>query len=78
MPASTPPPRDPAVPQGVTPTIVVLLVATFVVILNETVLNVALPHIMADLRVDAATVQWVTTSFMLTMAVVIPTTGFLL
>lgn len=63
---------------GATATIAVLLVAAFVVILNETVLNVALPHIMEDMSVSAATVQWVTTSFMLTMAVVIPTTGFLL
>ncbi|MBK4120643.1 MDR family MFS transporter [Kocuria rhizophila] len=63
---------------GATKTIAVLLVAAFVVILNETVLNVALPHIMEDMSVSAATVQWVTTSFMLTMAVVIPTTGFLL
>ncbi|MDN5699564.1 MAG: DHA2 family efflux MFS transporter permease subunit [Kocuria sp.] len=59
-------------------TIAVLLIAAFVVILNETILNVALPHLMEDLHVDAATVQWVATAFMLTMAVVIPTTGFLL
>jgi len=31
-----------------------------------------------DLRVDAPTVQWLSTGFMLTMAVVIPTTGFIL
>lgn len=58
--------------------IVTLLVATFVVILNETIMNVALPRLMADLHVDAGTVQWLSTGFMLTMAVVIPTTGFIL
>lgn len=55
-----------------------LLLSTFVVILNETTMGVALPHLMADLRIDAATGQWVTTAFMLTMAVVIPVTGFVM
>ena len=55
-----------------------LLIATFVVILNETIMNVALLRLMAELRVSAATVQWLATAFMLTMAVVIPTTGFVL
>ncbi|CCQ47923.1 drug resistance MFS transporter, drug:H+ antiporter-1 family protein [Pseudarthrobacter siccitolerans] len=58
--------------------ITTLLVATFVVILNETIMNVALQRLMVDLQVDAPTVQWLSTGFMLTMAVVIPTTGFIL
>lgn len=58
--------------------IVTLLIATFVVILNETIMNVALQRLMTDLNVDAPTVQWLSTGFMLTMAVVIPTTGFIL
>lgn len=58
--------------------ITILLVAAFVVILNETALNVALTSVMNDLHVDERTVQWLTTSFMLTMAVVIPITGWLL
>jgi MFS transporter, DHA2 family, lincomycin resistance protein len=56
----------------------ILLVAAFVVILNETIMSVALPRLMLDLDISARTVQWLTTAFMLTMAVVIPTTGFLL
>ncbi|MSR99704.1 multidrug efflux MFS transporter [Arthrobacter sp. BL-252-APC-1A] len=55
-----------------------LLVSSFVVILNETIMSVALPRLMADLDISAATAQWLTTGFMLTMAVVIPATGFLL
>ena len=58
--------------------IVTLLIATFVVILNETIMGVALPRLMVDLSVTARTGQWLSTAFMLTMAVVIPTTGFLL
>ena len=55
-----------------------LLVSSFVVILNETIMSVALPRLMVDLDITAATAQWLTTAFMLTMAVVIPTTGLIL
>ena len=55
-----------------------LALGAFLMILNETVLTVALPSIMADYGVSAAAGQWLTTGFLLTMAVVIPTTGFLL
>jgi DHA2 family lincomycin resistance protein-like MFS transporter len=56
----------------------VLLVSTFVVILNETIMSVALPVLMADLRVEASVGQWLTAGFLLTMSVVIPITGFLI
>jgi MFS transporter, DHA2 family, lincomycin resistance protein len=55
-----------------------LLVSAFVVILNETIMGVALPHLMTDLGISANLAQWLTTAFMLTMAVVIPVTGYLL
>ncbi|MCU1402232.1 MAG: family efflux transporter permease subunit, partial [Microbacteriaceae bacterium] len=58
--------------------ITVLLISVFVMILNETIMGVALPRLMADLNITASTAQWLTTAFMLTMAVVIPITGFLL
>lgn len=57
--------------------IAIMVLSTFVVILNETTLAVALPHLMDDLQIDAPTAQWVSTGFLLTMAVVIPITGFL-
>jgi len=55
-----------------------LLVSAFTVILNETIMGVALPRLMVDLGITANEGQWLTTSFLLTMAVVIPITGFLL
>ncbi|HUG51340.1 MAG TPA: MFS transporter, partial [Terrimesophilobacter sp.] len=58
--------------------ITLLLVSAFVVILNETLMSVAIPHLMRDLSITASAAQWLTTVFMLTMAVVIPITGFLL
>lgn len=56
----------------------ILVVSTFVVILNETIMGVAMPTLMIDLDISAATAQWLTTGFLLTMAVVIPITGFLI
>lgn len=58
--------------------VALLLVSTFVVILNETIMGVALPRLMNDLAITASTAQWLTTAFLLTMAVVIPVTGFFL
>jgi len=56
----------------------VLLTAAFVAILNETTMGMAIPHLIVDLGITPIAAQWVTSAFMLTMAVVIPITGFLL
>ena len=55
-----------------------LVGATFVVILNETIMINAIPRLMGDFHVDASAAQWLSTAFMLTMAVVIPITGWFL
>ena len=55
-----------------------LVAATFVVILNETITINAIPRLMADFGVDATAAQWLATAFLLTMAVVIPITGWFL
>ncbi|WP_229069021.1 MDR family MFS transporter [Actinoplanes sp. DH11] len=55
-----------------------LVFSAFVVILNETVMSLALPRLMADLNISAATGQWLTTGFLLVMAVVIPATGYIM
>ena len=58
--------------------IILLLISVFVVFLNETLIGVAIPNIMADLGVTPSQGQWLTTAYALTMAVVIPITGYLL
>lgn len=58
--------------------LVLLLAAVFVVFLNETTMSVAVPTIIEDLGITAANGQWLTTAFALTLAVVIPVTGWLL
>ena len=55
-----------------------LLIAAFVAILNETTMGIAIPHLNDDLHLPPELGQWMTSAFMLAMAVVIPTTGFLL
>jgi DHA2 family lincomycin resistance protein-like MFS transporter len=55
-----------------------LLAAVFVVFLNETMMGVALPRIQESLHIDATRGQWLTTAFALTMAMVIPVTGWLM
>lgn len=56
----------------------ILMIGAFIAFLNNTLLNVALPSIMNDLHVDTATVQWLTTGFMLINGILIPTTAFLI
>ncbi len=64
---------------GKTPLVIKLLVAaTFVVILNETIMINAIPRLMADFSIDERSAQWLSTAFMLTMAAVIPLTGWFL
>jgi len=55
-----------------------LVGATFVVILNETIMMNAIPRLMVEFTVSARAAQWLSTSFMLTMAVIIPVTGWFL
>ncbi|SDS19027.1 MDR family MFS transporter [Actinopolymorpha singaporensis] len=64
---------------GRTPVVIrLLMLATFVVILNETIMINAIPRLMVDLHVTEQAAQWVSTAFMLTMAAVIPVTGWFL
>ncbi|MEH7415850.1 DHA2 family efflux MFS transporter permease subunit [Neobacillus drentensis] len=54
------------------------MIGAFISMLNETLLNVALPSIMKDLDVNASTVQWLATAYMLVNGVMIPATAFLI
>ncbi len=55
-----------------------LMVSTFVVLLNEMMLGVALPTLISDLDITPTTGQWLTTGYLLTLAVLIPATGFVM
>ena len=55
-----------------------LIVSAFVVLLNEMMLGVALPTLIVDLSITPTTGQWLTTGYLLTLAVLIPATGFVM
>ncbi len=58
--------------------VAVLLTGTFIAVLNATLLTPALPTIMRDLDVSSTTVQWLTSGYALTEAVVIPLAAYLM
>ncbi|WP_067922065.1 DHA2 family efflux MFS transporter permease subunit [Alicyclobacillus shizuokensis] len=71
----------PAAPAGsahVGPILVTLILGAFVAILNQTLLNVALPQLMNDFSVTANTVQWLSTAYLMTNGVLIPITAYLI
>jgi DHA2 family lincomycin resistance protein-like MFS transporter len=63
---------------GTTLIIGVMVVTAFVMILNETIVSIALPDLARTMDVSALSVQWLISGFLITMAVIIPTTGYLL
>lgn len=65
-------------PAGRNIVMAVLLAGAFVIILNQTLLNTALPAFMVDFDITANTAQWVTTLFMLVNGIMIPATAFLI
>jgi EmrB/QacA subfamily drug resistance transporter len=56
----------------------VLLIGMFIAILNQTLINVALPVLINDFNVSASTAQWLTTGFMLVIGILIPISAFLM
>ena len=49
----------------------------FIAILNQTLLNVALPKINTEFNISASTGQWLMTGFMLVNGILIPITAYL-
>lgn len=56
----------------------VLVFGTFVTVLNQTVVAPAIPSVMGEMSVDAATAQWLTTGFTLVNAIMVPVTAYLI
>jgi EmrB/QacA subfamily drug resistance transporter len=58
--------------------VAIIILGGFITILNQTVISPALPHIMTQFNITAATGQWLTTIFMLVMGIMIPITAWLI
>ncbi|MGG1597756.1 DHA2 family efflux MFS transporter permease subunit [Paenibacillus naphthalenovorans] len=60
------------------PLLTVLMLGLFLAILNQTLLNVALPHMTADFGVTTNMIQWLLTGYMLVNGILIPLSAFLI
>lgn len=54
-----------------------IMLGTFMAVLDATIVNVGLPKIMATFGVGIDKIEWVITAYMLSMAVMLPTSGWL-
>ncbi|HKJ40473.1 MAG TPA: DHA2 family efflux MFS transporter permease subunit [Sunxiuqinia sp.] len=54
-----------------------VMIGTFMVVLDATIVNVGLPKIMASFGVGIDKIEWVITAYMLALAVMLPTSGWL-
>ena len=54
-----------------------VMLGTFMAVLDSTIVNVSLPKVMSSFGVGLSTIQWVITAYMLSMAVMLPTSGWL-
>lgn len=57
--------------------LVVVMIGTFLSVLDTTILNVALPYIVTSFGSNVEEVKWVTTGFMIAAAVSMPLSGWL-
>ncbi|MED2802967.1 DHA2 family efflux MFS transporter permease subunit [Bacillus thuringiensis] len=57
--------------------VTVLILGMFVSILNQTIINVALPPLMNEFNVSTSTAQWLITGFMLVNGILVPISAFL-
>ncbi len=56
--------------------VAVLILGMFVSILNQTIINVALPPLMNEFNVSTSTAQWLITGFMLVNGILVPISAF--
>ncbi len=56
--------------------LMVVIFGSFMSILDQTVINNALPRLLSAFAVDLGSLQWVITAYTLTQGVVVPTTAF--
>lgn len=59
------------------PAMMVLIIGSFMAILDGSIVNVALPKLMAIFGVATDSIQWVMTAYLLVSGVVVPLTGYL-
>lgn len=58
--------------------ITALMIGMFVAILNQTLINVALPVLINDFSISTSTAQWLTTGFMLVNGILVPISAYMI
>ncbi len=58
--------------------LIILIAGVFLGFLNQTLMNTALPQVMADFHISTALGQWMTNGYMLVNGVMVPLTAFLI
>lgn len=56
----------------------VLMIGSFIGLFGETALNMALTNIMEDFSIGAGTAQWLTTGYLLVLAILVPLSAYLM
>lgn len=59
------------------PVVLVIIIGTFMAILDGSIVNVAIPKIMAIFNTNTDTIEWVLTSYLLALGIVMPLSGYL-
>jgi MFS transporter, DHA2 family, lincomycin resistance protein len=62
----------------VVPIIISFLIAGFIGLFSETALNMALTNLIEGFGITAATAQWLTTGYLLTLGILVPVSGLIL
>lgn len=64
--------------KGQKATVIVLICGAFLSVLNQTLINPAIPSIMSELKINATTAQWLVSGFTLVNAIVVAVSAFLM
>lgn len=60
------------------PLLAVIMLGMFISVLNQTLLNVAIPHLITEFNVTATDAEWLLTGYMLVNGILIPLSAFLI
>src|SRR4051812_24438305 len=77
-PASPPPPEDAPWQPAASPWLIAIsvMLATFMEVLDTTIVTVALPHMAGSLGASIDQATWVVTSYLVANAIVLPSTAW--
>ena len=75
--APPPPPRPPSLDRPPIPLVIAVVLTAVLEVLDITIVNVAIPHMLGAFGATTDQITWVLTSYIVSAAVVMPLTGYL-